>query len=71
MLLLENEDGTKDVDKIIFGRVNEYQYLGAVLNVKNDWSREVSVRSTKTEWPMKIFKIEISHEKNKNQAIRR
>lgn len=34
MQLLDNEDGTKDVDKVIFKRVN--QYLEAVLNLKND-----------------------------------
>lgn len=64
MRLLENEDGTKDVDKVIFERVNQYKCLGVVFSIKNDWSREIGVRSTKTEWPMKFFEIEILLEKN-------
>lgn len=65
-MFLENEDGTKDVDKVIFERVNQYKCLGAVFSVKNDWSREIGVRSTKTEWPIKVFEIEILLEKNKS-----
>lgn len=33
----------------MFEKVNEFQYLGVMLSVKNDWSREIGMRITKAE----------------------
>lgn len=53
MKLLDNEDSTDDDDDDeedeVFEKVNEFQYLGAILSVKNDWLREIRVRVIKTE----------------------
>jgi len=50
MKLLENEDDTEDDDEdVTFERVNEFQYLGVMLSVKNDWSKEIGVRIAKAE----------------------
>lgn len=43
MKLHENEDDTEENDEYVtFERVNKNQYLGVMLSVKNDWSREIS-----------------------------
>jgi hypothetical protein len=53
MKLLENEkneENTSDDDEAIgFEKVNKFQYLGAILNIKNDWSKEIGIRITKVE----------------------
>jgi len=36
-------------DDVIYFKVNEFQYLGAMLSVKNYWLREIGVRISKTE----------------------
>jgi len=43
MKLLESEKNTDDDDEedVVFEKVNEFQYSGAMLSVKNDWSREI------------------------------
>lgn len=52
MKLLENEDSTDDDyddEDIVFEKVNEFQYLGAMLSVKNDWLREIGIKIAKAE----------------------
>jgi len=50
MKLLQNEENTDDDDEdVVFEKVNEFQYLGVMLSVKNDWSREIGIRITKAE----------------------
>lgn len=42
MKLLENEENTGDDDEaVVFEKVNEFQYLGIMLSVKNNRSREI------------------------------
>ena len=46
----ENEENTDDDDEAVsYEKVNEFQYLGAMLSVRNDWSREIGIRITKAE----------------------
>lgn len=48
--LLENEkDMDNDDEDAIFEKVNQFQYLGAMLTVKNDCSRVIVIRITKDE----------------------
>jgi len=50
MKLLENEENTGDDNEAVaFEKVNEFQYLGVMLSVKNDWSREIGIRITKAD----------------------
>lgn len=39
MKLLENEEDTGDDEDVVFEKVNKFQYLGAMLNVKKDWNK--------------------------------
>jgi len=50
MKLLENERNTDDDDEDVgYEKVNEFQCLGAMLSVKNNWLREIGIRITKDE----------------------
>jgi hypothetical protein len=50
MKLLENKEDTDDEDEdVVFDKVNEFQYLGSMLSVKNYWSREIGIRIAKAE----------------------
>lgn len=40
---------TTMINNVIFEKVNELTYLGAMLSVKNDWSREIGLRITNAE----------------------
>lgn len=39
MKLLENEKNMDDDEDVVFERVNEFQYQGTTLSVKNDWNK--------------------------------
>jgi len=47
-LLGEEEDNT-DTGSLVFEKVSEFRYLGAVLSKNNDWVREIGVRIVKAE----------------------
>jgi len=49
MKLLKIEESMDDDEDVVFEKVNEFQYLGGMLCVKNDWSREIGIRITKAE----------------------
>jgi len=58
--------------------MEEFQYLGALLSTKNDWSQEISVRTAKAERASfaasKLFKSKALSKKTKSRlytAIRR
>lgn len=69
MKLLENEentDGDDDDEDVVFEKVNEFQYLGAMLSVKNDWSREIGIRITKAEGaPIALLKSKLFSKKTR------
>ncbi|KAE9525796.1 hypothetical protein AGLY_014022 [Aphis glycines] len=47
-LLGEEEDNT-DTGSLVFEKVSEFRYLGAVLSKNNDWARGIGVRIVKAE----------------------
>jgi hypothetical protein len=53
MKLLENEENEENTDDddgtVVFEKVNDFQYLGAMLSIKNYWSREIGIRISKAE----------------------
>lgn len=50
MKLLENKKDTDNEDEdVVFEKVNDFQYLGFVLGVKNDWSKKIGLKIAKTE----------------------
>lgn len=50
ILEILDSDPPQDVfESIAFKKVEEFQYLGALLSTKNDWSREISARIAKAE----------------------
>lgn len=38
-----------DINVIPYEKVEEFEYLGLLLNAKNHWSREIGVRIAKAE----------------------
>lgn len=67
--LLENEENTDEDDEgVVFEKFNEFQYLGAVLSVENDWSSEIGMRIIKAEGAalaQKVFEIKIIFKEHK------
>ncbi|KAL4089314.1 hypothetical protein QTP88_024368 [Uroleucon formosanum] len=50
ILEILDSDPSQDIsESIAFEKVEEFQYLGALLYTKNDWSREISARIAKAE----------------------
>ena len=50
ILEILDSDPSQDIfESIAFEKVEEFQYLGALLSTKNDWSREISARIAKAE----------------------
>lgn len=49
MKLLENKDSTDEDKDVVFDKVNEFPYNGAMLSTKNIWSRELRIRIAKAE----------------------
>lgn len=49
MELLDGEPYQDDLNAIVFEKVEEFQYLGVLLNIENDWSREIGMRIPKAE----------------------
>lgn len=39
-----------DMEVITSENVNEFHYLGAVLSIKDNWSSEIRLRKTMSEW---------------------
>jgi len=70
ILEILDSDPQQDVfESIAFEKVEELQYLGALLSTKNDWSRERSVRIAKAERASfalsKFFKFKTLSKKTK------
>ncbi|KAL4091440.1 hypothetical protein QTP88_026132 [Uroleucon formosanum] len=50
ILEILDSDPSQDIsESIAFEKVEEFQYLGALLRTKNDWSREIGARIAKAE----------------------
>jgi len=49
MELLGEEKDNTDTGSLVFEKVSEFRYLGAVLSKNNDWAREIGVRIIKAE----------------------
>lgn len=46
MALLNSEIFEDSMEPIVFEKIEDFQYLGAILTTKNDWSREIGIRVT-------------------------
>jgi len=47
--ILDSDPPQNVFESIAFEKAEEFQYLGALLSTKNDWSREISARIAKAE----------------------
>ncbi|KAF0768006.1 MICOS complex subunit Mic60-like [Aphis craccivora] len=69
MKLLNIESSSDVLETLPYEKVEEFQYLGTILSMKNDWSREIGSRITKSERAyfalLKFFKSKLFSKRTK------
>jgi hypothetical protein len=69
MELLDMETSLDVLETLPYEKVEQFQYLGTLLNIKNDWSHEIGTRITKAEraffFLLRFFKFKLFSKRTK------
>lgn len=50
MKLLQNDEDPRDIEHLMYEKVEDFKYLDAILSMKNVWVKEISIRISKAEY---------------------
>jgi hypothetical protein len=49
MELIESGEDLSETENLAYEKISDFKYLGATLNTRNDWSKEISIRINKAQ----------------------
>jgi len=55
MELIESGEDPNEIEDLIYEKVSDFKYLGATLSTKNDWAKEIRIRSIRINEAQKAF----------------